>query len=719
MSASTTAAAPDWGAAYRHYDDEALAALASSGLLRRAAKDLEAGKVGWHPDDGAARGVVAADGQQVALAPRGPGAARCDCPAPGICKHILAATLWLRANAGAAAPATDAAVPAADAAASTPASASEPAPEPASGPAAAPASPDVLAEVLALDPPALWRAAGAAATRKAAAMFATLDGAEATVQGAVLVIALPGLDSMCRYVAGAGFDGMVSEAEARARKALHLLALAAAWRLHGRAFPWPQAAPAAAAAAAAAATAPGPDADERRFLHAARALVHELCHGGWSHVGETAAPRLRALATSARVESFPRLAGLLRALAGTADLLARRDFGADERDALRLAAQVHALADALASSAVAADPGLLAALRGVERRSFEAGATLELLPLGAWWWETRSGARGLTTAFWDPAAGCVRQAVQARRDGGDPGFSRGGAWSQSSLWQGAGAPAALAGSALVLEQPRLADDGRLGLGGVTRARTEAAWRSDDARWLDAGFDDWSALRAAVAGSAGLLGEPLDLVLLRPAACAAPRLDEARQELRWQVHDRHGAALALRMPWAAWKRTRLDNLEAWHGAGEAILGIVARLERGGGDGLLEPVTLLVARAGRLHPLSLDFDAGPARPTLAARLTRMLRGQAAPAPAAARAPLAHGRLLDTLLAQLERKAMSGHLHLAGPGDPLHGLRPALLALGLDTLAALLERYLAAPGTGAALALYRATQLCLELDTGFLRA
>ena len=84
-------------AAYANYDDEALAALASIGLLRRAAKDVEAGKVAWHPEGGAAAGSVAADGQRVQLALPGPAAARCDCPAPGVCKHILAAALWLRA----------------------------------------------------------------------------------------------------------------------------------------------------------------------------------------------------------------------------------------------------------------------------------------------------------------------------------------------------------------------------------------------------------------------------------------------------------------------------------------------------------------------------------------------------------------------------------------------------------------------------------------------
>lgn len=676
-------------AAYANYDDEALAALASVGLLRRAAKDVEAGKVGWHQDDGAAEGVVAADGQRVQLALPGPGAARCDCPAPGVCKHILAAALWLRA---APAPAA-AAAPANDAASTTPTPV------------------DVLAEALALAPEALFKEAGLAAVRKAAGMLEGLAPVASSAQGAVLAIHLPSLDLTCRYIAGAGYAGMVSEAEPRLRKTLHLLALAALLRAHGRELPWPAQAGLPAASASPLA---GLADEELRFLAQARALVHEVCASGWSHVSEVAAPQLRALATSARVESFPRLAGLLRGLAGIADLLAQRDFGVDETQALRLAAQAHTLTHALEAAARRGDPPLLARLRGVERRSFAVGETLELLPLGAHWWEQRSGARGLTCAFWDPAASQLRQAVLARRDDSDPGFGKHGAWTAHALWPGAGAAARLAGCSLILEQPRLAEDGRLGIAGGTRAQTDLAWLLRDPRWLRAGFDDWRALRAAVAAGAGLLGERLDMVLLRPAAVGTPDLDEVRQELRWRVQDRDQQTLVLRLPYEHWKAARLDNLEAWAASGAPILGIVARLERGG-QGPLEPVSLIVERDGRVHPVSLDFDPGPPRPSLAARLSRMLRGRTAPA--AARAPQAHAEVLQSMLAQLERKAMSGHLHLVRRDDELQALRQPLLALGLDIPATLLERYLAAPGIGAALALYQVGQTCLELDTGFM--
>ena len=74
-----------WIQAWRAYDDDTLTALANAGLLRRAAKDVEAGKLRWleQRSDG---GTAQADGQQVQLDARGPQQARCDCPARLSCR---------------------------------------------------------------------------------------------------------------------------------------------------------------------------------------------------------------------------------------------------------------------------------------------------------------------------------------------------------------------------------------------------------------------------------------------------------------------------------------------------------------------------------------------------------------------------------------------------------------------------------------------------------
>lgn len=138
---------------------------------------------------------------------RGPQKGRCDCPAPGICKHILAAAVWLRE------------LPQDSAQDGVPAS--------------------VQDEVLALDSAAVCKQAGKPAVRQALAWLAEGDQADITIVNARLQIELPLLKLGCSYLRGAGVEAMVSDTPAAIRKALHLYALACVWRKHGREFAWP------------------------------------------------------------------------------------------------------------------------------------------------------------------------------------------------------------------------------------------------------------------------------------------------------------------------------------------------------------------------------------------------------------------------------------------------------------------------------------------------
>src|SRR5437660_7969612 len=78
------------------FDESALEALASKGLLRRAQKDLEQGAVTQveEPREGSLRVHI---GETVVTMPaEGPAAARCTCPASSACRHVLVATLYLQ-----------------------------------------------------------------------------------------------------------------------------------------------------------------------------------------------------------------------------------------------------------------------------------------------------------------------------------------------------------------------------------------------------------------------------------------------------------------------------------------------------------------------------------------------------------------------------------------------------------------------------------------------
>lgn len=732
-----------WVALCRNFDDDALAALASTGLLRRAAKDVEAGKVAWETPPGPAGGTFRADGQLVAIGDRGPAGATCDCPAPGTCKHVLAAVLWLRtadagagAEAGVTAGSTVDTTPGEDA----PAAAGLPADSEADPGADPAATPGVLAEVLALDRAAVLKEAGRAAVRKAAVLFPRAGPPACEANGGTLLLSLPELDFTCRYIGGGGLAGMVSEGPASSRKALHLLALAAVWHRHGHAVPWPDDATAAAPA--------GLTPAEQEFLAHARALVLELCGIGWSHLPDIAPAQLRALGTSARIEAFPRLAGMLRELAGTAALLQRRDAHADEREAIALAARIHALCTALAAT----EGEVPTRLRGSERRTFTDGAALQLLPLGAHWWERRGGARGLAVPFWDPDGRTIVQAVLARRDGADRAFNRASAWAIDPLWQGFTCERAVATGALSLRDARLSPDGRIGIGGATRAEPLPPWSGSDPRWQDAGFDDWTELHAALRAGAGLESGP-SCVLLRPAGHGTPQLHETRQQLAWTLHDRHGRALPLRVPCDGARRARIEHLDAWTAAAGtaapdgitssgpgsgpvagSIAGVVVAVEREAGAGWLEPVSLVISRDGRLHAVALDYE-GPPRPANAAdaggpasagllvRLARMLRPAADPTQAPASVPSpdapasAHAQRIGALLAVLEHHCMTGrHAPTARERQQADAARRFWVATGLDVLVRATDTWLAAPCPANALMLAHLCRTALELDRRF---
>lgn len=659
-----------WQAVYRSFDDDSLATLANAGLLRRALKDVEAGKVGWQAGAG---GLLLADGQHVTLDGGGPQKGRCDCPAPGICKHILAASVWLREL-----------------------------PDDAPGEA----GPGVLEEVLAQDSAAICKQAGKPAVRQALAWLGEGDQASTSVINARLQIELPTLKLACSYLSGAGWQGMVSDVPAGIRKAVHLYALACVWRAHGQQFAWP-----AGSETAPVAVAPGLDTSELLFLGQVRRLLGELHDNGLSHASAIAAGQLRALTMSARGEGLPRLADMLRGLGGTLDLLVRRDYHASERQAFDDMAMLYALCAALEH----ATGDSLQRLRGQARRSFDATGDepLALLPLGAYWWETRGGAHGLTLSFWDHATGRIVQAVLARPDATDRSFTRESSWNAINLWPGAGSAQRLCEQGLLLSGASLAADGRLGMDSGARATPTPLWELDDARWQALGFDDWRALGVFIGENVGLAAQPIDCVLLRPTKVAPPQLDEVRQQLDWQVFDAGGAVLTLQLPALPSLRARITRLQAAVTDGADIRAVLASRARDEAEGW-QPVSLLIAKSGKLRVVSLDFavDAGKL-PSALARFFKSLAGTSM-APPVAQQTSGVSLVLAQVLDRLALQARSGRPRLepeAASELARHGA--TLRALGLDLPARLLTDYLSAPQAGQALRLAYVCNTCLALE------
>ncbi|MFF2622989.1 hypothetical protein [Oerskovia jenensis] len=453
---------PDWLAVFAGYDDAALVALANAGLLRRAGKDLAAGNVSL-TSESAAEVVVACGSAEVRLGPKGPVAASCSCPTAGVCQHVVAACLWARARVtgGTSGESSDAAM---DGPSSTaegrgaggadPRGSADPAPTPVgeaggastststgsgggagrgvSDPAT---SQDSLADLLALDPVGVNRAAGRPALRRVverlpAALLVALaqDGprvptaCEVAPDGARLTITWAdgaGAPTQVVFVAPAGFAGMVVAGARSAgdQAAARLEAVVRVFAREGRSWPWPREIEAERSGELTTA--------QRAGIEEARAVVGHVVDAGLSHLGADAADTLRGAAARARLAGLVLLHRLLLVGAGLVDGLASRDDDVSEADALGVLAEAWALAAALRDAPVGALPDLLGA---PVRRTADAEPGDELpgrlVPLGVRWWQAPSGARGLTLTAWDTRHGELRTATVARPSGADPTFRR-------------------------------------------------------------------------------------------------------------------------------------------------------------------------------------------------------------------------------------------------------------------------------------------------------
>jgi hypothetical protein len=563
------------------YDDDAWAALASKGLLRRARKDLTQLTPKVVADGPEAVEVQVGDAT-VGFSSAGPVAATCTCPSGSTCQHILAAGIWL-ASAGDAEPGiTTGAEP-------EPAAVVTSGPRPASaagevGPAAA-EDPAPGADLLGLGRAELVEFAGAAGYRSAREYVEDLvleEGFRVEV-GRRLVLSLVSPRLSFRWMGG-GVAGLVADSKVPALEKFQVAAVLAYQRANGVELePVRRREPSTAKTVVV----------QRRA--AVRAAVVQLLGDtvrlGVSHLSESMLQRYETLAVSAQGAEYYRLAGALRGMAGQVELALARSARADEQLLLEQAATTYALVSALESA------GDVPRLVGTARSRYETAGKLEVIGVGAVPWRSASGFVGLTTVFWSPADGRFVAWTDSRPQGVlfDP-RTRYGA---PGPWTGLGSPADATGARLKLSDARLTSTGRLSGVESTRALVEPESGAGIAAALPA-VSSWA--KPAGRRPVSLLdpADPLrDWTTLRPAGFGAARFDEVMQRLEWPVVDGAGEVLPLRLPYTAETRHAVARIESLRTPAPRTL-VIARIHRTA-EGLVgEPLSLI-------HP---DAPAGSA-------------------------------------------------------------------------------------------------------------
>jgi len=667
------------------FDDAALETLANKGLVRRAAKDVEGGKVTLI-DETETRITAAADGETVEIAASGPRQARCSCPATGICRHKIAVVLALRATA--------IAEPALTAAAAGPASAAA----------------DPLAEILALDAAAIAKWAGKPSLRAAAEALAEAGAPELRQDGAALVIRLSAEEPEVRYLAGQGLDGMLSKATPARLKSVHAAAVLAVRRAHGVADA------AVIGEAERRATAELPDSD---FVREVRRTLEEAVATALNQAPLVLEERLFTLSISSRADALPRLGRQLRQLAAAIRRKREREFAFSPAEALSSLAATHALAEALLRPQPAER---LNVLKGVVRQDYEPAGTLTLFGLGARLWQTQTGARGVTGYFYAAEPQRILTASLVRSSDRDPGFDPAQAYASEALWTAAPLRQ-LIRARLQLVGGRVSPDGRISLGGAAHASQEP-WlpaRQACQQW-PATFADWMALQqtlrarfdpglaTAAAGSV--------TVVLAPALHAKVAFDAIAQEYTWAVSDAVGRWIGLSLAHEEGRVLTAARLQRISELGDVLLVLAnAHLDRT--RFALEPVAVVgrMPSGGKAELLNLDLESrGTELPSSAMRadwLDLLARTAEGAPPVLARLESAgDAGATAKLLAQCADTLLSfaelGTLPLQRQSAELAGLAQRLEAAGLLPLADAVAAAHGARSEAAAAALLRAVNI-----------
>ncbi|OTQ31215.1 hypothetical protein B6D19_09490 [Gilliamella apicola] len=576
-----------WSEIYLNYDQDALAVYANVGVIRRALKDIEANKVKLI-EHNQSHLIFEVDNQQVKLTPQGIQAAKCSCPASDHCKHIIASVLWLHEN------------PLIDKAKVNTSCNTVNQPDKSSKP-----NSDPLAELLAIDSSQLFKTVGKANIRLAyQLLFDWLQNDVITVQtqGVQLRIQVPLSTTPIIYTAGTGFAGIISELPDKQKQAVHLAVIAYLFQQNQKKWVWP---------------------DQIVAEHEQKNQQDQLCDNeiilitqiqnqinalithGLSHVSTSQANQLQLLNMSARAQGLPKLAAMLRQLCQLVGMQANRHFAIEEQEIILLLARLTVHLQTILNS----QGQQLVNLRGKQKRQYQTDKqTLDLLPLGAYWWQSKTGAQGVTFYFWHPEHNQYYQTTLARSNNADINFNRYSIWNSISLWQSM--PNMLMRKRFSLNNPLLAEGNNLSSTGSSVVLKSTGWSNQDYQEFRAsnGFRNWKELSRYLQNSDVSEGLFDQVIAIHVTNTQKQVLDEIKQSLVWCIKDNQNNQLLLRLFWDGIYTQRIDILNLFIRTAHQPLTVLVKCIKNDSNLDLEPFAIIYkeSKTDQINIANLDFD-----------------------------------------------------------------------------------------------------------------
>ncbi|PWT80049.1 MAG: hypothetical protein C5B58_12395 [Acidobacteria bacterium] len=566
-------------------DDEALAALANKGLLRRAMKDLETSRPA----------VIAADadtvqlqvGDEIVRVPKSPAQSTCTCPATGICRHVLSALVYLR---------DDAALAAADSPVQTTlfteqAMSTDGAVQPQDAtPVCLPSAEEALGS---LSDEVLQKWAGKANFQRALRLLAEHLETEIDT-GPPLVVRLPTRNVTCRWIPSGGPEGMTCSCRSQA-VCDHVIAALLAYQVflgrrqiaaHTRALHESSGAPRTRA----------------EVLGSVGTVLRELITLGLARHSAASVARLTTLAISAHGVDLPRLERMLKALADEIQLLLRRNAQSSSDNLLLAAARCEALRMGLLARPTAA-------LVGQHRTTYQEVGQITLTGLGAQHWQSKGGYRGVTVYFWDQSRGAFATWSESRPID-QLHFNPKTRFQSEGPWSGCGSPREASQSVLRLSgafrNPHGRVSGRPSTGALVLGPTLIGQ-------VPKAITDWSeiASRCRRLFGSGLSenSENLQLAILLPDRWLPATYDPVRQELTRPILDQRGRSIQLWLPFTAENESAIEYLERHDPA--STRGLLGSIRFVSGRVLIQPISLFLED----RVVSVNLDSAETKPTAA--------------------------------------------------------------------------------------------------------
>lgn len=533
------------------FDESALELLANKGLVRRAARDIEGGKVTFIDCDGD-NATVKADGESVAMGLAGPLKAKCSCPAASVCRHMLAATLFLRAlpieeGLGAKDQAKDQILE---------------------------QSQSARDEICEFSSAILQRFAGKAGWQAAhdiAAKGAIVKEEKNSVRIFIM-------DEEICYLLGQGLEGMVSKISPAKRKIFHIAALLIArrkWHINDD-------------VSEENAVIIKKQAPDSGFLDSVDEALLDALRTGLNIAPKALEERIFALSVSSRADALPRLSALLRILANRIRERRKRALSFEIEQYLPFIAHIAMLVRILRKTNIN-DENFIK-LAGVYRQDYLPIGDIDLVGMGAEIWRTTTGARGVSTIFYAPQNQQWYSGALARPSGVDPSFIPDSAYYTGHLF--GKSPRDLSRSQLTLTGALASPQGRLSMSQGVIAKDVKLFTGTYSE-LACAYSDWQVLADDLqqAFMQGLynIAPTIQPVLLVPSNNFEYYFDDLRQQVIWPIMDSNGQWLALTLDHNSDKEARIIAVELH--SGNKVDAIVANVVVEQGRFALRPIAVV--------------------------------------------------------------------------------------------------------------------------------